>query len=61
MRFENESVIITGGRGKIAKAYAMAFAREGATDERIFRLPLSGKRTSGESFTGRKTTRSFGF
>ena len=30
MRFENKSVIITGGGGKIAKAYAMAFAREGA-------------------------------
>src|SRR5262245_18766087 len=29
MRFENKSVIITGGRGKIAKAYAMGFAREG--------------------------------
>ena len=30
MRFENKSVIITGGGGKIGKAYAMAFAREGA-------------------------------
>jgi NAD(P)-dependent dehydrogenase (short-subunit alcohol dehydrogenase family) len=30
MRFENKSVIITGGGGKIAKAYALAFAREGA-------------------------------
>ena len=30
MRFENKSVIITGGGGKIAKAYAMAFAKEGA-------------------------------
>jgi 3-oxoacyl-[acyl-carrier protein] reductase len=30
MRFENKSVIITGGGGKIAKAYAVAFAREGA-------------------------------
>jgi NAD(P)-dependent dehydrogenase (short-subunit alcohol dehydrogenase family) len=30
MRFENKSVIITGERGKIAKAYAMAFAKEGA-------------------------------
>src|SRR5262245_65427640 len=30
MRFENQSVIITGGGGKIAKAYAMAFAKEGA-------------------------------
>jgi NAD(P)-dependent dehydrogenase (short-subunit alcohol dehydrogenase family) len=30
MRFENKSVIITGGGGKIAKAYAMAFAAEGA-------------------------------
>jgi len=31
MRFEHKSVIITGGGGKIAKAYAMAFANEGAT------------------------------
>src|SRR5262245_50203577 len=30
MRFEDKAVIITGGGGKIAKAYAMAFAREGA-------------------------------
>ena len=30
MRFENKSVIITGGSGKIAKAYAIAFAKEGA-------------------------------
>ena len=30
MRFENKAVIITGGGGKIAKAYAMAFAKEGA-------------------------------
>ena len=30
MRFKNQSVIITGGGGKIAKAYAMAFAQEGA-------------------------------
>jgi NAD(P)-dependent dehydrogenase (short-subunit alcohol dehydrogenase family) len=30
MRFENKSVIITGGGGKIGKAYAMAFAKEGA-------------------------------
>ena len=30
MRFEGKSVIITGGGGKIAKAYAMAFAKEGA-------------------------------
>jgi 3-oxoacyl-[acyl-carrier protein] reductase len=30
MRFENKSIIITGGGGKIGKAYAMAFAREGA-------------------------------
>src|SRR4030095_688167 len=30
MRFENKVVIITGGSGKIAKAYAMAFAKEGA-------------------------------
>ena len=30
MRFENKSVIITGGGGKNAKAYAMAFAKEGA-------------------------------
>ena len=30
MRFENKSVIITGGGGKIGKAYAMAFAQEGA-------------------------------
>jgi 3-oxoacyl-[acyl-carrier protein] reductase len=30
MRFQNKSVIITGGGGKIAKAYAMAFAKEGA-------------------------------
>jgi NAD(P)-dependent dehydrogenase (short-subunit alcohol dehydrogenase family) len=30
MRFESKSVIITGGGGKIAKAYATAFAKEGA-------------------------------
>jgi 3-oxoacyl-[acyl-carrier protein] reductase len=30
MRFQDHSVIITGGGGKIAKAYAMAFAKEGA-------------------------------
>jgi 3-oxoacyl-[acyl-carrier protein] reductase len=30
MRFENRSVIITGGGGKIGKAYAIAFAKEGA-------------------------------
>jgi NAD(P)-dependent dehydrogenase (short-subunit alcohol dehydrogenase family) len=29
MRFKDKSVIITGG-GKIAKAYALAFPREGA-------------------------------
>src|SRR6266511_2992093 len=30
MRFKDKSVIITGGGGKIAKAYAMGFAKEGA-------------------------------
>jgi NAD(P)-dependent dehydrogenase (short-subunit alcohol dehydrogenase family) len=30
MRFKDKSVIITGGGGKIAKVYAMAFAKEGA-------------------------------
>jgi 3-oxoacyl-[acyl-carrier protein] reductase len=30
MRFQGKSVIITGGGGKIGKAYAMAFAKEGA-------------------------------
>ena len=30
MRFNDKSVIITGGGGKIANAYAMAFAKEGA-------------------------------
>ncbi|HEX2244154.1 MAG TPA: SDR family NAD(P)-dependent oxidoreductase, partial [Gammaproteobacteria bacterium] len=30
MRFEDKSVIITGGGGKIGKAYAVAFAKEGA-------------------------------
>ena len=30
MRFKDKSVIITGGGGKIAKAYAMAFGKEGA-------------------------------
>lgn len=30
MRFENKSVIITGGGGKIGKAYALGFAKEGA-------------------------------
>jgi len=30
MRFENKSVIITGGGGKIGKAYAIGFAKEGA-------------------------------
>ena len=30
MRFKDKSVIITGGGGKIAKAYGMAFAKEGA-------------------------------
>jgi NAD(P)-dependent dehydrogenase (short-subunit alcohol dehydrogenase family) len=29
MRFENKSVIVTGGGGKIGKVYAMAFAKEG--------------------------------
>src|SRR6185295_18653522 len=30
MRFKDKSVIVTGGGGKIAKAYAMAFAKKGA-------------------------------
>jgi len=30
MRFQNKSVIITGGGGKIGKAYALGFAEEGA-------------------------------
>ena len=30
MRFKDKSVIITGGGGKIGKAYAIAFAKEGA-------------------------------
>lgn len=30
MRFENKSVIITGGGGKIGRAYAIGFAKEGA-------------------------------
>jgi len=30
MRFKDKSVIITGGGGKLGKAYAMAFAKEGA-------------------------------
>jgi NAD(P)-dependent dehydrogenase (short-subunit alcohol dehydrogenase family) len=30
MRFENKSVVITGGGGKIGKAYALGFAKEGA-------------------------------
>ncbi len=30
MRFKDKTVIITGGGGKIAKAYALAFAKEGA-------------------------------
>lgn len=30
MRFKDKSVIITGGGGKIARAYAMGFAKEGA-------------------------------
>ena len=30
MRFKDKSVIITGGGGKIARAYALAFAKEGA-------------------------------
>ena len=30
MRFKDKSIIITGGGGKIAKAYATAFAKEGA-------------------------------
>ena len=30
MRFKDKSVVITGGGGKIAKAYALAFAKEGA-------------------------------
>ena len=28
MRFKDRSVIITGGGGKIGKAYAMGFAKE---------------------------------
>ena len=30
MRFKDKSVIVTGGGGKIGKAYAVAFAKEGA-------------------------------
>jgi NAD(P)-dependent dehydrogenase (short-subunit alcohol dehydrogenase family) len=30
MRFRDQSVVITGGGGKIGKAYAVAFAKEGA-------------------------------
>jgi NAD(P)-dependent dehydrogenase (short-subunit alcohol dehydrogenase family) len=30
MRFKDKSIIITGGDGKIAKAYATAFTKEGA-------------------------------
>ena len=30
MRFQDKSVIITGGGGKIGKAYAIGFAKEGA-------------------------------
>jgi len=30
MRFKDRVVIITGGGGKLARVYAMAFAREGA-------------------------------
>ena len=30
MRFKDRSVIITGGGGKIGKAYALGFAKEGA-------------------------------
>jgi 3-oxoacyl-[acyl-carrier protein] reductase len=30
MRFKGKSIVITGGGGKIGKAYAMAFAKEGA-------------------------------
>ena len=29
MRFKDKSVIITGGGGKIGKAYALGFAKEG--------------------------------
>ena len=30
MHFKDKAVIVTGGGGKIGKAYAMAFAKEGA-------------------------------
>ena len=47
MRFENKSVIITGGGGKIAKAYAMAFAKEGA------KISLPDITSQGDSRHGR--------
>ena len=58
MRFDGKSVIITGGGGKIGKAYAIGFAKEGAkvalpdiasADQIVKTIKLELKRLNGTS------------